>query len=96
MPQLTWHPGTPPDSYRDRRLLLIAHPRGGTHDAAANNRPDLYVGHFNSSLDAFVPATGRGMNASVPRPRLTVLHWAEIDLPPGFELRELTDDDFKG
>jgi len=68
MAQIYWREGTPPDSHRDRRLLLIARSRCGTHDAQADGRPGLYVGHYNSSRDAFVPEIGSGMNANAPPP----------------------------
>jgi hypothetical protein len=68
----------------------------GLSDAAADNRPDLYVGHFHIGRQNFVPASSRGMSAGEVRPELEVLFWADIDLPPGLELRELTKDDLHG
>jgi hypothetical protein len=97
MTQINWRPGSPPDKQRDKRLLLIATPISGVHDAAADNRPNLYVGHFQrGGRDCFVPARGSGMGAHEPRPDLQVLHCAEIDLPSNVELRGLTIDDFEG
>jgi hypothetical protein len=38
----------------------------------------------------------RPVSAGEVRPELEVLFWADIDLPPGLELRELTKDDLHG
>jgi hypothetical protein len=94
MARIIWHEGRPPEEHRDRRLLLIANHLGGAFDVAEDNRPDLYVGHFLESGNV-VPTRIRGMSAS-DAPELKVLYWAEIDLPPGIELRDLTIEDFKG
>jgi hypothetical protein len=92
---IVWHEGHPPGTHK-WRLLLIASPTGGNFDAAADNRPDLYVGHFNGSTDGYVPARVSGMKADDARPTLNVKYWAEINLPEGMEIRSLTVDDVRG
>jgi hypothetical protein len=94
--RIEWHKGEPPESERGKRLLLIAHPTGNTHDAAADNRPDIYIGHFGHAEDGFVPARIWGMSANEARPALNVKYWAEIDLPADVELHGLTVGDFSG
>jgi hypothetical protein len=49
---------------RGKRLLLIASPTNRTYDAAEDNRPNIYVGHFGHAEDAYVPARIWGMSAN--------------------------------
>ena len=43
---IKWNRDEPPATQQGKRLLLIASPTGLNYDAAADNRPDIYVGHF--------------------------------------------------
>lgn len=97
MAGIKWNAGRPPETQRGKRLLLISSPTNVNFDAAADNRPDICVGHFHADDEPYpVPARFRSMSANEPRPALDVYYWAEIDLPPGVELRELTVSDLKG
>jgi hypothetical protein len=97
MAGIKWNKGRPPETQRDKRLLLIASPLGGNFDTADDNRPDICVGHFHAADEPNpVPARFSGMSANHARPDLNVRYWAELNLPPGVELRELTVDDLKG
>lgn len=96
MTDIKWNLGQPPEMQRSNRLLLIASPTDVNFDAAADNRPDIYIGHFGDAEDAYVPARISGMSANEARPALNVKYWAEITLPPNVELRLLTTSDFKG
>lgn len=96
MTGISWNLGQPPASQRGNRLLLIASPIGENFDAAADNRLDIYVGHFSDVNDDYVPARIWGMSANETRPTLAVKYWATIDLPPNADLRSLTIDDLKG
>jgi len=97
MARIKWIEGRPPETQRGKRLLLIASPTYVNFDAAADNRPDVCVGHFHAGDEPNpVPARFSGVSASDTRPELNVRYWAEIDLPPGVELRVLTIDDLKG
>jgi hypothetical protein len=97
MSRLEWNKGEPPRPSSDsgvKRLLLIATSLGDNLDP--NIRPDIYVGHFSYANDGFVPIRVQGMSPNNSRPRLKVKYWAEIDLPEGLELRELTTGDIRG
>jgi hypothetical protein len=96
MSRIEWKKGFPPDSEKGKRLLLIATQMGVNLDAAADNRPDVYVGHFSYANDSFVPIRVQGMSPNNPRPALKVKYWVEIDLPEGVELRELGIEDIRG
>jgi hypothetical protein len=96
MTGIVWKRGRPPETQRGKRLLLIASPTGVTFDANADNRPDIYIGHFGEGAGDYVPATVWGMAANDARPPLDVKYWAEIDLLYGVELRALTNSDIKG
>jgi len=96
MSRIEWKKGFPPDSAKGKRLLLIATPTNVNFDAAADNRPDVYVGHYSYASDGFVPIRVQGMSPNNSRPELKVEWWAEIDLPESVELRELTTSDFRG
>ena len=96
MAGINWNLGPPPASMHDRPLLLIASPVGRLFDAAEDNRPSLYIGHYGHAKDGFVPARVWGMSASEPRPELNVYYWAEIDLPVGVKTRTLTESDWMG
>jgi hypothetical protein len=96
MTGIKWNLGQPPETQRSKRLLLIAFPTNVNFDAAADDRPDIYIGHFGDAADGYVPARIWGMPANEARPALNVKYWAEIDLPPNVELRSLTIGDFKG
>jgi hypothetical protein len=98
MGTIKWNPGTPPRPLEGKRLLLIAHPTGITHDAVEDNRPDIYLGHYRDGHgeNVYVPARVWGMQAKEARPALDVKYWAEIDLPPDVELRLLTRSDIEG
>ncbi len=96
MSRIKWSPGRPPDSEKGKRLLLIATPTNVNFDAAADNRPDVYVGHYSDANDGFVPIRVQGMSPNNSRPELKVQYWAEIDLPVGVDLRELTVSDTHG
>jgi hypothetical protein len=96
MAGINWNSGPPPETQVRNRLLLIASPIGVNFDAAADNRPDIYIGHFGHAEDGYVPARIVGMSANEARHALDVKYWAEIELPPGVELRSLTIDDLKG
>jgi hypothetical protein len=97
MAGIQWNEGRPPEAQRGKRLLLIASPTNVNFDSATDNRPDICVGHFHAAdVPNPVPARFSGMSASEARPELNVHCWAEIDLPPGAELRALTVDDLKG
>ena len=54
------------------------------------------MGHFSYANNGFVPIRVQGMSPNNPRPELKVKYWAEIDLPEGVELRELTTGDIRG
>jgi hypothetical protein len=88
--------GPLPASTNGERLLLIATSTNVNLDASADNRPDVYVGHYSYASDGFVPIRVQGMSPNNSRPELKVEYWAEIDLPPGVELRALTTSDFRG
>lgn len=77
-------------------MLLIATPTGVNFDVAEDNRPSIYIGHFGEANDDYVPARIWGMSEGEARPSLKIRYWAEIDLPLGVELRELTVSDLKG
>ncbi len=97
MSRLEWNKGEPPRPWSDsevKRLLLIATSLGDNLDP--NLRPDIYVGHFSYANNGFVPIRVQGMSPNNPRPELKVKYWAEIDLPEGVELRELTTGDIRG
>ena len=95
MAGIEWTEGEPP-TIEGRRVLVIASPRGGTYDAAADNRPDIFIGHWHDN-GWYVPARIGGMSENEARPRLDPIKcWAEINLPSGVELRELTARDCKG
>ena len=96
MSRIEWKKGFPPASMKGERLLLIATPTNVNFDAAADNRPDVYVGHYSYANDGFVPIRSAGNEPEQPRPELKVKFWAEIDLPTGVELRALTTSDFRG
>ena len=98
MSRIEWKKGFPPASMKGERLLLIATPTNVNFDAAAHadNRPDVYVGHYSYANDSFVPIRVQGMSPNISRPELKVEYWAEIDLPTGVELRTLTTSDFRG
>jgi hypothetical protein len=96
MAGIKWNSGRPPESQRGKRLLLIASPTGVNFDLAADNRPDIYIGHFGEAEGDYVPARIWGMSENEGRHGLQIRYWAEIDLPPGVELRELTVSDLKG
>ena len=96
MSQIDWKKGPPPASTKGQRLLLIATPTNVNLDAAADNRPDVYVGHYGYANDGFVPIRVQRMSPNNARPELKVEYWAEIDLPLAVELRELTTSDFRG
>ena len=86
MSQIDWKKGAPPASMKGERLLLIATPTNVNFDAAADNRPDVYVGHYSDANDGFVPIRVQGMSPNNARPELKVEYWTEIDLPPGVSL----------
>ncbi|MGO9683618.1 MAG: hypothetical protein ACLPTZ_13710 [Beijerinckiaceae bacterium] len=94
--RIKWNEGKPPETQRGKRLLLIARPDSGPYDAAADNRPDIYIGHYGYGEDGYVPARIWGMSANEPRPKLDVKFWAEIELPDGIEVRNLTVSDYRG
>ena len=96
MTGIVWKRGRPRETQRGKRLLFIASPKGRNFDAAADNRPDIYIGHFGDQEDDYIPARTWGMHAKDARPGLNIKYWAEIDLPYGVELRSLTTDDIKG
>jgi hypothetical protein len=96
MTGIKWNLGQPPEKQRGKRLLLIASPTNVNFDAAADNRPDIYIAHFGDAEDGYVPARISGMPTNEARPALNVKYWAEINLPPNVELRLLTVSDFKG
>jgi len=96
MAGIKWNRGEPPETERGKRLLLIASPMNRNYDAAADNRPDIYIGHYGHAEDRYVPARVWGMSANEARPPLAIMYWAEIDPPPGIELRELTISNHKG
>jgi hypothetical protein len=96
MSKIEWHPGRPPERARGRRLLIIGLPTNRTYDAAEDNRPDVFIGHYGESEDAYVPARVSGMSENAARPPLDVKYWAEIPLPDGVELRSLTARHIKG
>ncbi len=95
MSRIEWKKGFPPASMTGERLLLIATPTNVNFDAGADNRPDVYVGHYSYASDGFVPIRVQGMSPNNSRPKLKVEWWAEIDLPESVELRELTTSDFR-
>jgi hypothetical protein len=94
---IQWDEGMPPETQRCKRMLLIALPANVNFDIAADNRPDICVGHFHRAGNPNpVPARYPGATGNHPRPKLLVLYWAEMDLPPDVELRELTYIDLEG
>jgi hypothetical protein len=95
MSGIVWKLGHPPLSQKGNRLLLIASPIGGTHDAEADNRPDICIGHFHEGEGYYVPARFPAMPEGA-RPKLLVHYWAEIKLPVDVGLRSLGDGDLKG
>jgi hypothetical protein len=99
MTGIEWKSGTPPESQRGKRLLLIASPTGGNLDEGADNRIDIYIGRvgdFGDANDDCVPARIGGMSVNKARPTLAVKYWATIDLPPNVQLRSLTIADLNG
>ena len=96
MADIKWKKGEPPETQRGNRLLLIATPTGGNYDVAADNRPDIFIGHYGYAEDRYVPARISGMSANDARPALDVKYWAKIDLPDGVKLRTLTESDLRG
>ena len=60
MSRIEWKKGFPPDSEKGKHLLLIATPMGVNLDAAADNRPDVYVGHFSCANDNSSSSECRG------------------------------------
>jgi len=94
--EITWIAGNPPQHPPGKLFLLIASPLGGNFDVQADNRPAVYVGHYRPNEPRPVPARVWGMSANKSRPDLDVLYWAEIDLPSGLEIRDLTQDDLFG
>lgn len=81
-------------SQRQGRILVIASSLGGNYDAAADNRPDIFIAHH--SPRGFVPARISGMSLGEARPTLKIEYWAELDLPKAVRLRELSNDDIVG
>jgi hypothetical protein len=74
---------------KDRRLLLIGKPVGGTG-------PDLVVGHWHEGNEFFVAAEIPSERQGA-RPEFKVSWWAEMPkLPEGIELRPLALEDMKG
>src|SRR5580692_11421307 len=49
MTGIKWNLGQPPETQRSKRLLLIAFPTNVNFDAAADDRPDIYIGHFGDA-----------------------------------------------
>jgi hypothetical protein len=96
MAGIKWTAGHPPEKQQGNRLLLIGSPIDGTHDAADDNRLDIFIGHFGFAQDAYVPARARGMSEKEARPRLDVKYWSEIDAPADVQLRTLTIRAFNG
>ena len=86
MSHIEWKRGFPPNSEKGERLLLIATPTNVNFDAAADNRPDAYVGHYNYANDGFVPIRVQGMSPNNSRPELKVEYWAEIASPQASSL----------
>jgi hypothetical protein len=87
---IKWNPGES-GAPKDRRLLLIATPKGIPEEL----EPDIFVGHWSGN-DEFVPIEPQYPRLP-KRPDLKVLWWAEIpDLPEGVDLRALTLQDLKG
>jgi hypothetical protein len=94
---IRWHQGRPPRALaKSGRLLVIAHPSNRADYGLEGALPDLYVGHFSKTEDAYVPASIAGMSQDEARPALNILYWADINLPDGVEVRRLTDGDAKG
>jgi hypothetical protein len=96
MAKLEWHLGSPPETTRGRRLLVVGFPKNGNFDALEDNRPDIFIAHYGEGNDAYVPARIAGMSENSARPSLDVRYWAEIDLPDGVELRRLESRHIKG
>jgi hypothetical protein len=82
MAGINWHAGQPPASQQGNRLLLIAFPDSGPYDIAADNRPEIYIGHYGHGEDGYVPARISGMSASEPRPKLHVKFGRKLICPP--------------
>ena len=91
---LEWREGAPPRGERTTPMLVIGRPLGVPHDAAADNRPSLFLAHYRDQ--GLVPARVRGMNTKEARPTIAALFWAEIHPPASIELAPLTEDDRKG
>jgi hypothetical protein len=87
MSAIRWNDGAPPETMRDKRLLVIGHPKSGVFDAAEDQRPGIFIAHFLKQ--EVVPEWVMGMRQNNSRPALNVKHWAEINLPDGVELRSL-------
>ncbi len=92
---IDWNRGTPPRSVHGRLLLLVATPGKGNHDIAEDNRPGIYIGHWKHQ-EGWFPVRVWGMNEANARSPLNVMFWAELDGPPGVELRALTENHISG
>jgi hypothetical protein len=77
-------------------LLVIGSPIDRQFDAAADNRPDVFIAHFHEGEGVYVPARIFGMSATGARPTLDVQYWAEIETDLPVELRDLVVDNHFG
>jgi hypothetical protein len=83
--KIDWNTSEPP---KDRRTLMIVTPAGATQP-----KQDVVIG---DAREAYVQVAIPDEVARGFRPGLNVSHWAEIDLPPGINLRPLAAGDTHG
>jgi hypothetical protein len=55
---------------RKKRLLIIGYPAYRNFDAAADRRPEIFIGHYGKGEDSCVPARIAGMSHNKARPPL--------------------------
>ena len=89
---INWTKGQPPTSLRDRRLLVIAEALA-QHDRRGLG---LFIAHYGTAYDSWVPIYVPGMSSNDVRPKLAVKYWAEIHLPEGIEIYALTQSELAG
>jgi hypothetical protein len=78
------------DIPKDRRLLLIGQPTNVTPDGGLLDTYDVVVGHWNRHRGAFMPVHLDFQ--SYERPILNVTHWAELTVPRGVQLRDISQE----
>ena len=91
---IKWERGEPTDQDEKKLYLIVGVPQGGPPNGRDIGKYDICVGHYRkkeTGLPGFVRARMRDDSPDRAQNKLTVMFWSEIDLPPGAELRDLTD-----